>query len=578
MIESEGEYMRYKGEQKLTTKIIILVTIPIIVLGVVSMITAYRNQHKIGYELVKEELRAVANSAITECDLYVEGDYSYKDGVLKKGNTPMTDNFNIVDGMKRDSGVDITLFWQNKRVLTTLKDSSGKRIIGTKVKESVYKRIQNDTIYFDIDMNIEGEEYCGYYTPLRQESGEIVGIVFAGRQKQDVDATIMKTLYKLIAAISFLLVLVIIITIIVTKRIAKVLEHTVNNLEQVVNGELAVSLHEKALERRDEIGKMARSVKGLVSSFRGIISGLQDASRNMSACSGSFDVSFQNIADNLSVVNTAVEEIANSATSQADETLHANEKMESMGKGFDDTATSIRHLNESCNKMEKYSQTAKETLKELDKISEQTETAVQSIQEKTNQTNKSAQAIRTVTEFITQIAAQTNMLSLNASIEAARAGESGRGFAVVAEQIRELAEKSRESAEKIAVIVDELVQNSDMSVETMNDVSEAFHVQNMRLSNTKEMFTSLDSEIFNVTGAAEKINEDMKLLNGIKEDVLLAVENLAAIAEENAASTEETSSLMAELQETVNGCKEETKHLLELADGLEKGTKHFHWK
>ena len=106
------------------------------------------------------------------------------------------------------------------------------------------------------------------------------------------------------------------------------------------------------------------------------------------------------------------------------------------------------------------------------------------MQEQTNITNESAQAIQAATDIIAGIANQTNLLSLNASIEAARAGEMGRGFAVVAEEIRGLADQSRESADKIRSIVENLISNSNQSVQIMNGVVGEIHQQNEKLGTT----------------------------------------------------------------------------------------------
>ena len=177
--------------------------------------------------------------------------------------------------------------------------------------------------------------------------------------------------------------------------------------------------------------------------------------------------------------------------------------------------------------------------------------------------------------MITDIAAQTNLLSLNASIEAARAGEHGKGFAVVADEIRALSEQSRQSAEKIVEIVDTLLVNSDTSVQTMSKVMDKIGVQNDKLSETSQMFNLLHNEIGTVADAIEKIRKQAEALEDKKNKVTSIVDGLAAIAEENAASTEETSASMLEFNEILSVCNKATGELRKLSEELAENTKHF---
>ena len=255
--------------------------------------------------------------------------------------------------------------------------------------------------------------------------------------------------------------------------------------------------------------------------------------------------------------------------------MNANTEMANMGNAIDDATANVDSLGESSNKMTGYSDQARNTLEELGNINEKTIHSVNVVQNQTNLTNKSAMEIQQATELIADIASQTNLLSLNASIEAARAGENGRGFAVVADEIRNLADQSRISAEKIAEIVTTLISNSNESVDTMNDVMKIMEVQSSKLNDTKQMFASLDDEIAAVNDAIVGIKNEMDNLNELKTVVLGSLENLAAIAEENAASTEETSASMTELSDIIDTCDAETKKLMQLAEGLDNSIKTF---
>ena len=220
--------------------------------------------------------------------------------------------------------------------------------------------------------------------------------------------------------------------------------------------------------------------------------------------------------------------------------------------------------------MTDYNKSVQGTIDGLARINNHTKESVVEVYEQTNATNSSANEIRSATELITSIASQTNLLSLNASIEAARAGEMGKGFAVVADEIRKLSEQSREAAEQIGSIVEGLLANSNRSVNTMNEMTEIIEKQNGMIEETKQAFDGLNEEANSVSLAVDQIEDRIRTLGDLKDQVYSTVENLASIAEENAASTEETSASMMVLDKTLGECDEVTKEMIQIAEQLEQ--------
>ena len=429
--------------------------------------------------------------------------------------------------------------------------------------------------HFAPTIQIADEDYCGFYAPLKLKNGDIAGMIFTGRAKADVQKEIAKGQIRMIASMTVILCIALIVLIFVVRQIIKALKHTIGRLDDVAEGKLDFEMHGKMLQRADEIGEMSQSIQGLIDEFKSIITDLSDSSQELEEFSNEFGQSFDTIAENISNINVAVDEIANGATSQAGETVEANDEITRMGEAIGHAVDDIELLNHNSDKMRDYSESAENTLQELVAISEQTSQAIDEVRTQTNLTNESAKAIQTATDMITNISAQTNMLSLNASIEAARAGENGKGFAVVADEIRNLSEQSKSSADEIMAIVSELIRNSNTSVTTMNQVSGRVQEQNEKLENTRAMFQSLNQEIASVSDGVNRIREIMEVLEGQKNTVTTSVEQLASIAEENAASTEETSASMTELKDIVKQCHEQTQRLIEISNELNKHTSHF---
>lgn len=570
----EEKYMEKKKGLRLAFKLSLMVAVPILL---VTLTGICLGAVKLSKTLVEREISGIARS-VREVYMGLESDepFTLKDGTLSKGSTTLTDNYEIIDKLKSEQDVELSLFFGDTRLLTTLTDESGKREINTQMSDAVFSQINKGEDYYARDIELFGTSYAGYYVPLYQPgSNEVIGSIFCGRSQKQINTSMKDTIFSMAAAMLGIFAVTFVIVLILVTRIIKVLNGAVTNLNEVARGALNINMGPSILNRSDEVGDIARSVQRLIHSLREILTNITTSAKSLEQFSDKFSTSFDVIANSIDDVNTAVDEIANGATGQAGETMNASEKVNNMGHSLDQTAASIETLNNSSGKMKEYNKTAAKNLTELYDISKQTKESVLLVQDQTNLTNQSAQKIREATELITNIAGQTNLLSLNASIEAARAGENGKGFAVVADEIRQLSEQSRESAEKIAEIVNSLLENSNTSVHTMNEVTENIQRQNDKLLETGNMFSSLNSEIKDVTNAIEHINEQTVTLDEHKNTVLSIVDGLAAIAQQNAASTEETSASMLELQKTIQTCHEATSDLVKLAKELSKNTKHF---
>ena len=190
-------------------------------------------------------------------------------------------------------------------------------------------------------------------------------------------------------------------------------------------------------------------------------------------------------------------------------------------------------------------------------------------------TNQSAQQIRAATEIIAGISSQTNLLALNASIEAARAGEHGKGFAVVAEEIRALADQSKESTEQIGKVVKNLLDNSDVSVEITKEVSEAFLKQNKKIQDTEVIFNSLNQEIGKVNSSIHVIVSEVEGLDTHRQVIGNGIVSLTDCAQQNADSAQITTENMEEFRQIVNECNEATENVVKISEELVGYIKEF---
>lgn len=571
------EKLKKKKGMRLAFKLSLTVSIPLLLITLIGIAISAGKQNSISKNLVEREVSGIAASVR---EAYIEmadgADFAMSGDTLKKGNETLSENYELIDKLKQERDVELSIFYGDTRVLTTLKDSSGKREINKKMSKEIYDIIQRGESYVTDDLELFGVPYSGCYVPLYQpNSDKIVGSIFCGRSQAEVNAAVHSTIVSMALSMMGVFIVAIVIGMFVITRIAKHLDGAVDYLGTLSKGALNLTVKKDLVVRKDEVGDIARAIQRLVESMRDIITNITTSSQALQGFSEKFSASFDRIAESINNVNIAVDEIANGSSSQAAETMSASQKVTQMGTALDETTANVETLGSSSVKMREYNKTAAKNLDELSAISETTKSSVLLVQNQTNQTNDSAQEIREATELITDIANQTNLLSLNASIEAARAGENGRGFAVVADEIRNLSEQSRESAERIVEIVNTLIANSNTSVTTMNEVAENIRTQNNKIEETGEMFRSLNEEIAEVTEAIEKIRKQTEALDVQKKEVLDIVDGLAAIAEQNAAGTEETSASMAEFHEIIDSCHETTEELTKLAQNLADHTERF---
>lgn len=379
--------------------------------------------------------------------------------------------------------------------------------------------------------------------------------------------------------IALILVIALIIALIVTTilaiRTSRAITSSIDAVRQVAAGNLNVEMDDIALSRGDEIGVLARSLAGLRDELKYMFQDIgEHATSLLESAEHLNDTAQKNLAT-VDNVERAVGEIADGATSQAQDAQNASESVYAMGEMIEDTAKEVENLNATAGYMRQSSAEASRSLVELRNINDEVKEAIDLIYEQTNRTNVSSQKIREATRLISSIAEETNLLSLNASIEAARAGEQGRSFAVVANQIQKLADQSNASADAIDNIINELISDSDEAVVTMEKVKEIINNQSENVANTETIVSQVMDGIEESIRGIEAIENRTVALNEARSSIVEVVQGLSAVAEENAASTQETSAATAEVASSFNEVTESAEVVKNAADKIADSMSNF---
>ncbi len=381
-----------------------------------------------------------------------------------------------------------------------------------------------------------------------------------------LDKHVINTLVALILTTVVVAVMIALIALSV-KYVMEPIRMAVMGTKPAEDSKMAIRA-KKMAAREDDIGKMFREVQGSVGSFANVIAGIRNATQELEEVTEEFQEMFSNMTESVNETNSAVEVIAANTMSQSNHTLDMKDKIDAIGTTIDYISTNIASLTQSVQILSEYNDSVDEIMQELMNINEKNGESIENVRQQTELTNSSAQQIRKAAEIIAGISSQTNLLALNASIEAARAGEHGSGFAVVAEEIRVLADQSKESTEQINHVVNELLSNSEISVATTQEVAEAFAVQSEKVNETVSIFKSLHSEIKKVRGSIEGINEEVGDLETHKNVIESGIDALSASSEENSDRAQLTTENLAGFKDTVSECGDKTKRVVGVTEEL----------
>lgn len=365
---------------------------------------------------------------------------------------------------------------------------------------------------------------------------------------------------------------------IVALKLVKPIERTTREASRLAELDFTRAEAGKGLlhrERKDETGVMNRAISVLQQELALMAVNVNEQCGKLHDSAGSMAQSVSKTLETVEQVEKAVNEIAQGATNQAQETQTATEEIIAMGNMIEETEVEVEELRENARKMRSAGEQAMEILGALGEVNQQTKDAIAVIAKQTDVTNESAMKIKTAVDIITDIAEETNLLSLNASIEAARAGEQGKGFAVVAGQIQKLAEQSNESAQQITGIIELLIQETQRSVQTMSDVKVVIEKQDENVTLTERAFEDVKDGIAQSIEGIRAIARRTKELDETRVKVVDVVQSLTSIAEENAASTEETSASATEMGAIMESIDDNARSLSVVADQLHETISKF---
>ena len=460
------------------------------------------------------------------------------------------------------SGIDVTVFSPDAiRVASTIDGA-----VGTKMDSHIYDELQTGKDYFAMDANVNGEPYFGYYIPFFVD-GQFNGATFTGIPQSEANTTIAQSIMKIIGCILVCGTFAIVIAIILVRKMVKGIKGLESTIGILLANDLATK-HDKYDFEHDEIETISNKTADFAEHLNQIVSKIKIASTGLKEIASDLNMNVQFTNDTCNQISQAVENVANGAVSQAEDTTNAAQNISEMSDELSKIKSNANDLHTIANSMDNAKNNALNTLEQLQRVNGTMVDEVNSASNQVNETSKSVEQIKKAVEMIQDIAEQTKLLSLNASIEAAHAGEHGKGFAVVAEEIGKLASQSAQSSNEIEGILKQLVKNYGVIIQNVKSTSDNMDVQNSKLVETQNVFTILEKDI---NGTVERISEINTMVEHLDYEIgkmVDIVSNLSAISEENSASTEETMASIEELTATISQVYEKAQNVDKSADEL----------
>lgn len=562
----------------LKKKILSVAVLPVLLLGIVTIVITLT---QVKSSLISEVKDSLSGTAATTLAAYNQHSGSYlraDNGDVWKGGYNISKSESLLDNIKEESGMDVTFFYGNERIMTSAKDRNGNRILGSPAGEIIVEKVlKGGENYFSSSVSLDGTLNYGYYIPIYQKGtdSEPIGMIFAGVDKQAKDNTINGIILMVLLSVIFVMAACIVIAVIMSVSITRSLQKGIREVQKVADGELGSPIEEKLLKRNDEVGDLAKAIDTLQKALQNIVSKIAQSTDNIKMAANELGVTAKNTNYTMKQVEDAVSSISENITEQAKSTKTTTDNIVLMGDQIGRTSEEVGLLNQNADVMRKSSEQASYTIQQLRQINDKVKESINTITRQTNLTNESAQKIQAAIGIISSIAEETNLLSLNASIEAARAGESGRGFAVVASQIQKLAEQSNSSSCEIEEITNTLISNSDEAVEIMRQVHEIIDSQSQNMSDTENIVSKVMDGINTSLEKIEKIEYATEQLESSRNRIVETVEGLSDIAEQNAASTEETFAQTSQVSNTFEQIEAKADQLKQIADELSDIMQHF---
>lgn len=560
------EQSKTKKRGTFAAKIIVMVILAVIVSNVICMVFILESSKKQITDSTKHTMVDVINTT----SKIVENEISNAD----------TEDLDYDEYAKSLSdvkleGMDSSYVYVVKNDGTMLYHPT-KEKVGQPVENAVIKGVVQQlqdgkkpgTTVAEYDFN--GTTKYSAYTILNNEN-----ILVLTADESEALAGITTVTGVAVGIIAIVVLIAIIISFIMGRRLMRPLVKVSTIIEDVANGNIEADFS-VVKESNDEIGLIIEKMKELTQSLGSIVGKIRNSSDTMSSNSYELnDTSSQTLAAN-NEISKAVEDVAEGSTGMAASISKINENLLEMSNETKDINASVDEIKNQTVAVQDSSKIMNDKIKSMQDSSHKMDEGISAISKRIETVNTTVDKVSNIVSVIEEISSETNLLSLNASIEAARAGDAGKGFAVVAQEIRVLSDNTNTELENIKQIISSLVEECRYCVQASGTIVEDNAKQKEEIKAVLDEFGSLDEQIQKTAEKADEIEELVTAMIELNDDITKSSNSLTDVSAANAAATEEMNANIEELNAMMHGVSEMAEHMNNESDGLKEALSFFH--
>lgn len=560
------EQSKTKKRGTFAAKIIVMVILAVIVSNVICMVFILESSKKQITDSVKHTMVDVVNttSKIMENEISNSGvdDLDY-DGYAN--------NLSDVKLEGMDSAYMYVVQNDGTMLYHPTKEKVGQPVENAVIK-GVVKQLQDGkkpgTTVVEYDFN--GTTKYSAYTILNNEN-----ILVLTADESEALAGITTVTGVAVGIIAIVVLIAIIISFIMGRRLMRPLVKVSTIIEDIANGNIEADFS-VVKESNDEIGLIIEKMKELTQSLGSIVGKIRNSSDTMSSNSYELnDTSSQTLAAN-NEISKAVEDVAEGSTGMAASISKINENLLEMSNETKDINESVNEIRNQTTAVQDSSKIMNDKIKSMQNSSQKMDEGISAISKRIETVNTTVDKVSNIVSVIEEISSETNLLSLNASIEAARAGDAGKGFAVVAQEIRVLSDNTNTELENIKQIISSLVEECRYCVQASGTIVEDNAKQKEEIKAVLDEFSALDEQIQKTAEKADEIEELVTAMIELNDDITKSSNSLTDVSAANAAATEEMNANIEELNAMMNGVSEMAGNMNDESDGLKEALSFFH--